>query len=318
MTRLIGTLLFSVWGLYALATGPVHKLKADGAVTDILKDGNTLYAATDNAVIDVFNLSSMRLQYKIGFPKITDFMGDVISPKVYDMDKLPGHEALVAAVQGNHGFANVYIVRNRKPELVLKDEESRMLVKRVKFLDENTILLGLLSNELVRYDLVRKKIVYRVQISAYTFSDIVLDPQRKEVISADESGVIHVIDARTGKSLKELSGQNVDNVYQIDYKGSTIICGGQDRRLSIYHRNTAQSYYLQSNFLIYSVGLSPSGKLGAYSANENNDIRVFNTITKQEVVTLKGTQSLLTRILFTSEHELISSSDDPFILFWKF
>jgi hypothetical protein len=317
MTRLVVLIILSLYGLTAMAIGPIHKLKASGAVTDILKDGNTLYAATDNATIDVFSLSSRRLLYKIAFPTISDFMGDVIKPKVYDIDKLSNNDALIATVQGNRGFANVYIIKNKKATLIIKDIESKMMIKRVKFVNENTILLGLLSNELVRFDIVNKKVIYRVQISAYTFSDIVLNKQRTEVITADESGIIHIINATTGKIIKELSGKNVDNIYQIDYQGSTIICGGQDRRLSIYHRNTSQSYYLQSSFLIYSVGLSPSGKLGGYSANEENDIKIFNTVSKQDVAVLQGSETIITHILFTSESEIITSSDDTNILFWK-
>jgi len=317
MIRFIVLILLSVVGFSANAIKPIHKLKADGAVTDILKDGNTLYAATDNASINVFSLQSRRLLYKVSFPKITDFMGDVINPKVYDIDKISGEDIIVASVQGDRGFANVYLIRNKKPVLIIKDVDAKMMVKRVKFMDKNTILLGLLSNELVRFDLLNKKVVYRKQISAYTFSDIVLNKERTEVITADESGIIHIIDAKTGNIIKELSGNNVDNIYQIDYKGSTIICGGQDRRLSIYHRSTSQSYYLQSNFLIYSVGLSPSGKFGAYSADEENNIKVFNTVNKQEVALLQGSETVITRILFTSESELITSSDDPNILFWK-
>jgi hypothetical protein len=317
MTRLVVLIILSLYGLTATAIGPIHKLKASGAVTDILKDGNTLYAATDNATIDVFSLSSRRLLYKIAFPTISDFMGDVIKPKVYDIDKLSNNDALIATVQGNRGFANVYIIKNKKATLIIKDIESKMMIKRVKFVNENTILLGLLSNELVRFDIVNKKVIYRVQISAYTFSDIVLNKQRTEVITADESGIIHIINATTGKIIKELSGKNVDNIYQIDYQGSTIICGGQDRRLSIYHRNTSQSYYLQSSFLIYSVGLSPSGKLGGYSANEENDIKIFNTVSKQDVAVLQGSETIITHILFTSESEIITSSDDTNILFWK-
>ena len=317
MTRLVVIILLSMLGLRASAIEPIHKIKADGAVTDILKEGNILYAATDNATINVFSLKNRRLLYKISFPKIKDFMGDIISPKVYDIDKMANSDDIVAVVQGNRGFANVYIISNKKPVLIIKDVDSKMMIKRVKFIDNNTILLGLLSNELIRFDVVNKKIVYRVQISAYTFSDIALNVQRTEVVSADESGIIHIIDVKTGKIIKELSGKNVDNVYQIGYQGSTIICGGQDRRLSIYHRNTSQSYYLKSSFLIYSVGLSPSGEIGAFSANEENEIKVFNTLSKQELAILKGSETVITRILFTSESELITSSDDPNISFWK-
>jgi hypothetical protein len=69
--------------------------------------------------------------------------------------------------------------------------------------------------------------------------------------------------------------------------------------------------------LIYSVGLSPSGKLGGYSANEENDIKIFNTVSKQDVAVLQGSETIITHILFTSESEIITSSDDTNILFWK-
>ncbi len=309
--------LLSILFLNAQALSPTHKLKANGAVTDILKDGDILYASTDNAYIDVFNLKTNTLQYTISFPTIKDFMGDIVRPKVYDIDKLENNNTILAVVQGNRGFSDVYLIIDKIPKLIIKDIKARMMIKRAKFLDENNILLGLLSNELVHYNLKQKKIIYKVQISAYTFSDIVLNKTHTEVITADESGVIHIINTQTGAKIKELEGKNVDNVYQIDYKGSTIICGGKDRRLSIYHRNTTQSYYIKSNFMIYSVGLSPSGNIGAYSANEENDITVFNTNTKQQIATLTASKTIITRILFTSETDIITASDDCNILFWK-
>lgn len=317
MIRIVFVILFSVMGYSLCAISPIHTIKAQGAVTDILKEKNVLYAATANGAIDVFDIKTKRRMYTVNFPQIKDFMGDVINPKVYDLDKIPGNDALIAVVQGLRGFSNVYLISNKKLQLIIKDSESKMMIKRVKFIDANTILLGLLSNELVRVSLTNKQVIYRTQISAYTFSDIVLDTDRKEVVTADESGIIHIINVETGKMIKELSGNNLDNVYQIDYKNSTIICGGQDRRCSIYHRNTALNYYLKSDFLIYSVGLSPSGTLGAFSANENNDIKVFNTHSKQTVALLTGSETVITRILFTSESELITSSDDPNILFWN-
>ena len=296
---------------------PKYSIKTKGNVTDLIFESNKLYVATDNGVICVYGIPSKKLLKTFSFPNIKDFAGDNIAPKVYDIDKIIGKNIILSVSQGKRGFSNVYITKDGKSTLLITDSENKLMIKKVKFLSENKILLGLLSNEIVLYDIKKNTEIYRKQISAYTFSDIILNKEKTKVITADESGIIHIIDAKTGKSLKELSGNNVDNIYQIDYKGNIIICGGQDRRFSVYDISTHNSYYLNSSFLIYSVGLSPTGKYAGYYCNENNDVQIVNTSTKSKLSVLKGHNATLTKILFISETKLFTAAEENVIFYWE-
>ena len=302
----------SVFGI-----SPKYSIKTKGNITDLIFESNKLYVSTDNGSVCVYSIPSKKLLKTYSFPNIKDFAGDNIAPKVYDIDKINGRNIIISVSQGMRGFSNVFITKDGVSTNVISDIKNKLMIKKVKFISENRIILGLLSNEIVLYDILSKKEIYRKQISAYTFSDIVLNKDKTKVITADESGVIHVIEAQTGKSIKELSGNNVDNIYQIDYKGNVIVCGGQDRRFSVYNISTHKSYYLSSSFLIYSVGLSPTGKLAGYYCSEDNDVQIVDTSTKLNVTILNGHNATLTKILFISETKLFTGAEENVIYFWE-
>ena len=296
---------------------PKYSIKTKGNVTDLVFEGNKLYASTDNGSICIFAIPSKSLIKIYTFPNITDFMGDEIAPKLYDIDKIIGKDIIISVSQGARGFSNLFITKNGKSTKIITDLKSKLMIKKVKFISETKVILGLLSNEVILYDIINKKEIYRKQISAYTFSDIVLNKDKTKIITADESGVIHMIDAKTGKSIKELSGNNVDNVYQIDFKKNIIVCGGQDRRLSVYNLSTHKSYYLNSSFLIYSVGLSPSGKYAGYYCDEENNVQIINTANKSKLAILEGHNATLTKILFITENKLFTSAEENVIYYWE-
>ncbi|MGB5792198.1 MAG: WD40 repeat domain-containing protein, partial [Poseidonibacter sp.] len=137
------------------------------------------------------------------------------------------------------------------------------------------------------------------------------------IVIADESGIINMLDLKSFNVIKKFEKQNLDNVFQVDLKNNIILTAGQDRRAVVYNikRNTA--YYKTTTFLIYSAGLSPSGKLGAIAYNENNEISIFNTKTKKDLHILKDNQTTITNIIFISENEILVSSDDNRINYYK-
>ena len=135
---------------------------------------------------------------------------------------------------------------------------------------------------------------------------------------ADESGNIPLIDIKSGKVLKMFEGENLDNIFQVDYKNGLIIGAGQDRKCSIYKEDGSAKYSQKANFLIYSAGLSPDGTIAGFAINEENEISVFNTQTKSETHRLKGHSTTLTNIIFVNNDELYSSSEDENILYWVF
>ncbi len=309
-------LFFILLSLNVSAIEPVLKLRASGNVMDLVKEENYLYVATDAGTVDVFNIPSKKVIKKITVPGIKDFMGDDMPAKVYSVDKIPESDNILMVCQGEAGFRNVYIYNNSLNKIIDAGKD-KMMIREARFVNSKSILLGLTSDELILFDLSKNNIVYRKQISQYTFADMVLNEDRTRVLTSDESGIIQMFNVSDGAFVKSYKGMNVDNVFQIDCKNRVLIGGGQDRRLAIYDDNLDSQYYIQGDFLIYSVGLSPSGKIGAYAANEDNDVVVFNVASQNELFTLKGSVSTLTKILFYSENELITSCESEEILFWK-
>ncbi len=293
-----------------------YSINADGNVTDMLFENDMLYFSTDNSSISFFNTKSQKVENKIEIPFIVDFMGDKIPAKVYDIDKISGKEIIIAATQGKHGFSNIYLYSDNKLTKVITDTKDKLMIKKLHFINESTIVLGLLSNEVFVYDIVQSKFIHKIKLSSYTFSDFAINKAKTQLVSTDESGEVHIINLVSGKQIKSLSGNNVDNIYQIDYKTNTIACAGQDRRLSIYNLYTKSSYYVNSDFLIYSVGLSPSGKYVGYSANEDNEIQILDTKTRKKKLLLKSHNSTITKILFIKETKLFTSAEENVIYYW--
>jgi len=159
--------------------------------------------------------------------------------------------------------------------------------------------------------------VYRVQLSESKFSDFALNEQRTQAVFACESGVLNVIDTQTGKVLKVLQGQNVDNVYKVDFKIGFVSAAGQDRRGALYEVNYEKGTYIQGDFLIYATSLSPLALRVAFAMDEENNISIYDVNTKSKIAILKGQKSTLNTILFQDDKRLFSSSDDDSIMLWK-
>ena len=293
---------------------PTAKYISSGAVVDLVFKNEKLYSATDASCVDIFDFKTKEIIKTVRVSQITDFMGDTIDSKVYSVDLIENKMLILS--QAQKGARRVHIYENDKLELVIPYTDG-LFIAKAKFLDENTILLGLLSNEIISYDIKKKKQNYRIQVSQSKFSNFVLNEKKDEVIIADESGDLKIHKTKDGSFVQELSGQNLDNIFQVDTKNGIIATAGQDRRVVIYAPKFKSTYYEMANFLIYSVGLSPSGKLVGYAYDENNNVKVFNTITKKVIGIFGGNKMTLTNILFINENEFFSASDDKTINFYK-
>jgi len=293
---------------------PTYTLQSSGSVTDIIYNKGKLYSATDASTLDIFDTNTHKIVKQIKVEQITDFMGDIIDSKIYSVDLLK--DKLMLLSLGNKGARRVHIYQDEKLSLVLSDKEG-LYIAKAKFLDEHTILLALLSNELISYDIEKQKINYRFQVSQSKFSNFVLNEDKSEVVVADESGDLKLHKTQNGKFIKAFNGQNLDNVFQVDYKKGIIATAGQDRRAVIYNTNSDSSYYKTASFLIYSVGLSPSGNIAGFASDESNNVTLFKVSTKSDLATLTKNKMTITNILFISEKELFISSDDKVINFYK-
>ncbi len=293
---------------------PDLQLKADAAVIDIVYNDNKLYVSTIASVVNIFDLKTYKKIKTIKLPKIKDFMGDNVNAKVYSVDVL--NSRILILSQAEHGYRSVYLYENNQLTQIISAEK-KLSIAKAKFIDSNTIAMALLSNDIISYNIKEKKQNWSIQASQSKFSNFVLNEKKTEVVICDESGDLHIVDINDGKIFKTLSGQNLDNVFQVDYKNGIIVTAGQDRRVVIYNMKFNSAYYKTADFLIYSVGLSPSGKIAGYASDENNNVTLFKTATKSEIGVFGGNAMTITNILFLNENEFFISSDDKIINFYR-
>lgn len=313
--KFVLSLLVSVYSLFALSIQlPSAHYEARGGVNDIVLNDHKLYVATSSGEVDVFDVKTKKMLEQIKVKKIPDFMGDLVDSKVYSVDVLHGKVLLLS--QAKQGYTRVHIYDGKQMKEIISFEDYLSIAK-AKFLNDNTLLLALLSGDIISYDMKKHKQNWLSQSSGAKFSDFALDEKKEKIVIADESGDLHIYNTKDGTLLKTLSGKNLDNVFQVDYKNSIIATAGQDRRMVIYNTKTHNTYYKSSKFIIYSVGLSPSGKIVAYSSDENNNITLLNTSTKAMIGIYGGNTMTLTHILFIDEKKFFASNNGKIINFYN-
>ncbi len=300
--------------VYAVETlMPTGTIEVNGTVKDMVLVEDRLVVATDMGHIEIYDASTKQKLKEIAIPNIKDFMGDLLPARVLSADLLHG-KYLLLSDSGKGGYSNLFVY-DKTLKQILSAEDKKAIIK-ARFIDDKHILLGYLSNEVALLDIVHKKELYRVQLSESKFSDFALSEDKSQVVFSCESGVLSVVDVQSGNILKVLKGQNVDNVYRVDFKHGMISGAGQDQRGALYDAKNGKGDYIKGSFLIYSTALSPSAKNVAFSMDEKNNISIYNRISKAKIALLKGQKSTLNVILFQDEHRLFSGSDDSTIMIW--
>ncbi|MDX1807949.1 MAG: WD40 repeat domain-containing protein [Sulfurospirillaceae bacterium] len=305
--------LFFLVVLQAKELTPSYTLKVNGDIVDMMISSGKIYVTTDSSSVDIFDIATKKLEKVIKFKKIKDFLGELSDVRIYSVDK--DKDRLLFVTQGEKGYSRIYLYQEGVNKLLL-DENSEMSIMKAMFLSGNKIIFATLSSQVVVYDMKNKKIVYNKQISESKFSDFVLNIMKTKLLLADESGDTKLVDVSDGSIEKVFKGKNLDNVYQIDYKDHVIATAGKDRRCAVYWDNNSHSYYKSSNFLIYSVGLSPFGKLCAYASDDKNNIVVFETQNGEDLYKLSGNESPISNIVFADKNSLFTTNKNK-IKFWK-
>jgi len=315
MKNIILLVLFILTSLNASSMKkPTISFNASGSVVDMVYKNDKIYTATDAGIVDIFDYKTKKIIQKITVPKIKDFMGDEVDSTVFSVDEIAGQIMILS--KSKNGYNRVHLYKDSKKTLIIDYKRSLAIIK-AKYLDENTLLLALLSNEIISYDIKNAKENYRIQVNGAKFSDFDLSEDKKTVVVTDESGDVNIFDSKTGKNQETLTGQNLDNVFEIEYKNGVIATAGQDRRVAIYVPKFKSAYHIQAKFIVYSVGLSPSGKIVAYSSDENNNLTLQNTITKSILGKFTGNSITLSNIVFINENEFLVASNSPTINVYK-
>ena len=312
--KIISLLAFCVGMLFGAILQPSKSIEAKGIVQNMaLVDGNII-VGTSAGTLEVYVLKEAHKVMEYTFEPIKDFTGDTVAPKVFSVDKYG--TSYLAVVQASSGARELKLLKDSKLTTLIPASANQFIAK-ARFVDETHILIALLSNEVILWDVTNNKALYQRQINPSHFSDFSLNESKNRVAFSCESGEVTLCDVATGKTIKVLKSGNVDNVYKVDFRQNKVACAGQDRRGIVYSIDTGSFERYDAPFLIYATALSPSERYSAFAFNEQNDIVLFDGQTKNTVHTLKGQKSTLNTIIFASEKELVSSSDDTTIMIWR-
>lgn len=301
-------------------------------ITHISVNGNEIFVGDGNGGVAIYtleNTNKTRLLKAFKLPHIKDYFDNPQFPRVFDI--VATNEYLLILCESSRGGREILKImrKNLRKSLnhtTIPREHIEVIFHTkgapitIKPYQQNYLVIGFLSNEIALFDLTKKAFVYTIQPSLAGFSSLVVN--EPYIFSTDESGIVTSINAHNGEILARLEAINKDNNYQIASSSNVILTAGVDKQVGIYYFTPKPSFSLletnsiKSAFLVYAVGVSSDGKLGAYSKNEANDIGVVDLATLQEIHTLKGSKSLINALIFINHHTLLSSSDDKSFTIW--
>jgi len=296
---------------------PIATLQTSGLVSDFVEDTGLLYVATDAGVVDVIDLFSQKLVSQIHFKPIKTLMGDEVSVRVHSIDRYQGKTLMVTS--GISGYRNVWIHDERKPiykKLTqIINEKKHLMPKHAFFSSTGKVVLGTIGSDIVLYDTNEAYNIYNAHISDSTMGGMVLSEDRKKMLLSDESGAVRLVDINSSKVEKTFSSEHVDNIYSVAYSQDIILTAGQDKRVGIYSKDN--TFHIKSDFLVYCVGLSPSGKVGIYSSGTEHNLQLITTKDGRKTDRLVGHHATPTKVMFTTEKTIISAGDEYTIYFWR-
>jgi len=305
-------LLFSLNTLAKDIT-PYKYVKASEAVSDFVKVDNILVIGTEEGIIDIYDLNKDKLVDKIMLSKHKNILGDNIRSLIVSVDYLK--EKIIFATRLLSTWREFYIYENKKLTKLI-DESKHMAIQKVKFIDEQTVLISTMDNAFMLYDLKTKKILYKKQLNLASFSDYALSEDKKYFFTADETPQISKIEVKTGKTIAVYNEANKRDIFSVDYKNKTLISGGKDKRVILY--KSPLSYKMtKGGFFIYAVALNPDASKAAFVKNEDSEISIIDTTTLRELYLLKGHKQTIIDINFYEKDKLISSDEANQLFFWK-
>lgn len=288
---------------------PQKTIRLDSAATDmVLRDAN-LYLSTAKG--DALELSQNSKPKKIcSLPHITTPAGERRTQKALTVDAAT-HSKIVA-IGGEDG--NLYICKNSQVNKSAFHTDS--VIKKLLFLSDTKVLIGLVSSQVVLFDITANKVAYSLQVSSSPLSDMAASEDKKTVAIVGEAGNLYLFDVASGKIKKIYKNVNLDNIYKVDYKKGMLLTAGQDRKATLMSDYGTIKARFDGEFLIYAAGLSPLAQKAAIATTERNDIAVYDTNTKSLLAIAKGHNATLNRIVFLSETSFASCADEDKILIW--
>jgi len=308
-------LILLILGVFLFALSPIKKITYKGYISKIAYNKTYLVAGLEDGKIVIKNFKTLKTLKTLTLPKIHDFMGDLISMPIYSLDISPNNKKLMILAEGEDA-KRVLFIYDFSTSKIKKIFETKETLMKGKFITNDKIFFGLLSDEALLYSISQHKNLYRTQIGNYVFSTYALNKDKTLALFGDESGALKLVNVKNGKKLKEISGYNKDKTLSCDIARNLVINGSSDMRVGVYDIKTSYAKVeLKTKFLPYGSTLSPNAAKFAIQYDEKNDIAVYSTNSKL-LYLLKGHTMALNGIKFINNNTIISFSPAE-ILIWK-
>ncbi len=318
MKKLLSSfLLFVVIAVNAFSLSAEKILQVKSAVSEIRYFGGKIFVATERGRVEILDLKTGETIQTINYPPFEDFTGELQLPKIFSVDISPDGKKIIAVVQASRGGRDIYIYEKKQLKKIIS-RKKHLPIAKVRFITSNRVLFGLSGDELVLYNLSEGKIIYRNPVGMSFFSDMEVNNDKTEVAVVDESGDTKIADIKTGKVIKVIEELNKDKVFDVDFKNDRVISGGRDKKAVFYDLKTDKyRIFYADDFMVFSVALSPSGKIGAYLYNDKFDVRIVDTETGELITVLKGHRATPSNLLFIDDNQLIIGCDDGKLYIWR-
>ena len=312
MIKIALLILFFYHDICAKDIKPAFIMQTSGIVNDFVIDGDKLYVGTNAGTVDIFSLREKKLVNQIFIKPMKSGQGEMVAPNVISVDRHKGKTLIVTTAE--NAFRNVWLHDGENLHAIITTKDKKV-IRKARFIDEQNFMFGSAGYVMTKYTLKDNHSIYKHHIEPSAFSDMELNEDKSRMITASESGIVTVIDVKTGKILKKYDSLNVDNIYKVAYKNGNIITAGQDRRVGVYPKE-GKPYYIRSDFLVYAVGLSPNGKIGVYSSSEKSDLQLFNVASGKKTDRLVGHVAIPSTIRFFSHEGFFSAGYENRIFYW--
>jgi len=312
MLKIVLFLLLIYHDIFAKDIKPAFIMQTSGLVNDFVIDKDKLYVATNAGTVDIFDLRERKLYNQIFIKPMRSGQGTLIPSNVISVDRHEGKTLIVTTAE--NAFRNVWLHDGENLRAVITTKDKKV-IRKARFIDDEHFMFGSAGYEMTKHTLNDNYSIYKNHIEPSAFSDMELSEDKSIMITASESGIVSVTDVKTGKVLKKHETLNVDNIYKVAYKSGNIITAGQDRRVGVYPKE-GKPYYIKSDFLVYAVGLSPSGKIGVYSSGEESDLQLFDVKSGKKTDKLVGHVAVPSTIRFFSEEGFFSAGYENRIFYW--
>jgi WD40 repeat protein len=283
---------------------PKKSYTLDSPAADMVFRGSTLYACTEKG--DIYEIAKAAKKIY----SLPHLAAQKRAQKASSLDIAPNTKTLIVAAEDG----SLYVSKNK---LLQKSSfHTNSVIKKVLLVSDSVALIALVSSEIALFDITNNKLIYSVQVSSSPFSDMALSADKKTAAIVGEAGVVYMLDVASGKIKAAHKNINLDNIYKIDYQNRMILTAGQDRKATLVSESGVVKVKFDADFLVYAAALSPAAAKAAIAIDEQNNIAVFDTLTKSRIATAKGHNATLNRIVFLNETEFASCADENKILIW--